>query len=239
MAGIKAHFLLMEYLETFKKLEETIGITFHNKELLSQAFTHRSFLNENPTYTLGNNERLEFLGDAVLELLVSKYLYDTYDDPEGILTIYRTAIVRTESLAQIAKDLHLGQFLLLGKGEKNSGGEDRPYILANTFEALLGAVYLDQGLSETENFLQKFLFPSIHEIIEKGKTLDSKSILQELAQQKTHKAPVYRVLKEEGPEHDKMFTIEVLVDNKVLAEGKGKSKQDAQQDAASKALNKI
>lgn len=227
----------MEFSETFKNLEEKLTIQFNDKNILCQAFTHRSYLNENPTYTLGHNERLEFLGDAVLELTVSRYLYDNYpDDPEGYLTSYRSAVVRTEMLACKAKELNLGSYLLLSKGEKNSGGDQSAYILANTFEALVGAIYLDQGLEKVTSFLSEFLFTEIHEIIEAGKYKDSKSTLQEVAQKKMRATPTYKVVQSTGPDHDKTFVVRVSINGKPYGIGKGKSKQEAQQDAATKGI---
>jgi ribonuclease III len=211
-------------------------LTSINPTLLEEALTHRSYLNENKR-SQAHNERLEFLGDAVLELAVSEYLFEQFPDKnEGDLTAYRAALVRTTSLSTIADKLELGKLLRLSKGEEISGGRTNPSLMANTFEAVLGALYLDQGYKAVVAFLSVHLFPNLTEIIEKGLYKDYKSSLQEYVQAKGSASPEYQVVSEAGPDHAKSFTIEVLIDQKPVARGSGKSKQHAQQSAARKAL---
>jgi ribonuclease-3 len=207
-----------------------------NQDLLSRALTHRSFLNENKSAS-SHNERLEFLGDAVLELAVSLFLFKEYPhEPEGTLTAYRSSLVKTSSLARAADRLKLGQKLNMSKGEELSGGRSNKSLLANTFEAILGALYLDQGFAACQAFLEENLLDDIHDIIKKGLYKDHKSVLQEKVQAQGHPSPHYSVIKEVGPDHDKEFTITVSVDGKEIATGSGKSKQLAQQDSAERAL---
>lgn len=214
-------------------------ITLNNPQLLKEALTHRSYLNENPQVSK-HNERLEFLGDAVLELAVSRFLFDQYQDkPEGELTAYRASLVRTTTLAQVAITLNLGSQLCLSKGEELSGGRENVSLLANTFEAVLGAIYLDQGFDSVVSFLQIHLFPRIDQIIKDRSFKDYKSSLQEIVQSKGYESPVYDVLKEEGPDHHKIFTVAVFVNGKQKGIGEGKSKQAAQQEAARNALEQI
>lgn len=210
-----------------------------NPDLFNEAFTHRSFLNENQAVS-SHNERLEFLGDAVLELAVSEFLYSKFPDKqEGELTAFRASLVRTSTLASAAKMLDLGSLLKLSKGEEQSGGRTNPSLLANTLEACLGAIYLDQGMKTVVNFLYQYLFPSLDTIISKKLFKDYKSSLQELVQAKGFASPEYQVISEDGPDHSKVFTIIVLVGGKKSGEGKGKSKQAAQQDAARSALENL
>lgn len=211
----------------------------NNSALLNEALTHRSYLNENRTG--GNhNERLEFLGDAVLELAVSEFLYQKFPDvPEGDLTAYRAALVRTTSLAEVAAKLNLGTVLKMSKGEELSGGRQNPTLLANTFEAILGALYLDQGYSSVTEFLNQELFPKIENIIANKLFKDYKSSLQENVQARGFSSPEYSVLSESGPDHDKSFTVAVKIGGKISAHGSGKSKQAAQQAAAKGALEKL
>lgn len=221
----------------FSKFEEQIGFEFFNKDLLKQAFTHRSYLNENPKENLGHNERLEFLGDAVLELVVTQYLYDTYKDKsEGELTSFRAALVNSTMLHQVAEDLELNDYLLLSRGEKKDSGRARQYILANTVEALIGALYLDQGYEAARLLISRVLLPYINEVIEKGLFIDAKSLFQEEAQERYNITPKYDVLKEWGPDHAKNFSVGVYLNGELIAEGIGVSKQVAQQEAARKGL---
>jgi ribonuclease III len=221
----------------FTKFEEIAGITFKNKELLRRAFTHRSFLNENRGAESSHNERLEFLGDAVLELMVTEYLFEKYpDSTEGDLTAYRASLVNAITLSEAAQKINVNDFLLLSKGEAKDTGKARQYILANTMEAIIGAIYLDQGYDGAKYFISKNLFHLIDKIVEDKSWIDAKSKFQEKAQEKESLTPQYKSLKEEGPDHDKKFTIGVYLDNELIAEGSGMSKQEAEQEAARKAL---
>lgn len=221
---------------SLKDLQQTIGANFKSEKLLQQVFIHRSYINETNDSSLAHNERLEFLGDAVLELVVTEHLYNTYPNPEGELTNWRSAVVRGEVLAKVAKTLNLGELLQLSKGEEKSGGRTRTLILANTFEALIGAIHLDQGYGAAEKFINTYIISLLPEVIEKRLYVDPKSHLQELSQQKLNATPEYRVTKDEGPDHDKMFTIGVYANGKIIAEGTGPSKQKAEQAAAAEAL---
>jgi len=225
-------------LPNFNKLEENIGIRFKNKKLLQQAFVHRSFLNENPGAKLQHNERLEFLGDAVLELAVTKNLFNNYPNPEGELTTWRAALVNSKMLSEIATGFGFNDFLLLSKGESQDMGRARQFILANTFEALIGAIYLDQGFEAAEEFIKKHIFCHLPEIIEKKLYLDPKSHFQEKAQEKVGITPTYKILKEEGPDHCKTFLVGVYLNDELIAKGKGPSKQAAQVKAAENAIKK-
>lgn len=217
--------------------EEKTGIYFSDKKLLTQAFIHRSYINENPKSGLTHNERLEFLGDAVLELVVTDYLYNTYQDsPEGQLTAYRSALVNAVIISEIASELGMNDYLLLSKGEAKDMGKARQYILANTYEAYVGALYLDQGYESARVFIADSLFPRIDEIVEKKLWRDSKSLVQEKAQEYEGTTPAYKVIAESGPDHDKHFTVAIFFGEEQIATGKGKSKQEAEQEAARKAL---
>ncbi len=221
----------------FTKFEEASGITFKNKELLRRAFTHRSFLNENRGAESSHNERLEFLGDAVLELIVTEYLFEKYPDSnEGDLTAYRASLVNAITLSEVAQKINVNDFLLLSKGEAKDTGKARQYILANTMEAIIGAIYLDQGYDTAKYFISKNLFHLIDKIVEDKSWIDAKSKFQEKAQEKESETPVYKSLKEEGPDHDKHFTVGVYLNNELIAEGVGMSKQEAEQSAARQAL---
>lgn len=220
-------------------LEKFLGIDFSDQKILTQALTHRSYLNEIKE-EISSNERLEFLGDAVLELIISDYLFKTYPYyPEGKLTNLRSAIVNTKCLATVAAKLKLGEFLYLSKGEESGGGRNNESLLADVFESVLGAIFIDQGIKQVEKFLKKNLFPVILEIEKNGTYHDYKSMLQEKAQEKYKITPTYSVLKEEGPDHAKIFYSAVSVENKKIGEGKGKSKQEAEQDAARAGLASI
>jgi ribonuclease-3 len=223
----------------FKTLQETTNIHFTNENLLKQAFYHRSYLNE-AKHIKESNERLEFLGDAILSFLTSKHLYNLYPQhPEGILTNIRSSVVKTTSLGNAAKNLGFGDLLFLSKGEEEGGGRKNISLLADSFEAYLGALCLDQGLDSVELFLQNHLFPTIETIVANKSYIDFKSFLQEIIQE-THKiSPSYVVQKTEGPDHDRTFWIEVSVGKNVLGEGVGKSKQEGEQQAAKNALEKM
>lgn len=228
----------MPQVNNLHNLEKKIGVNFDNPDLLNQVFVHRSYLNEHPDFGLGHNERLEFLGDAVLELVVTEYLYKKFNKPEGELTSLRSSIVRGAMLSNISKDLELGSYLLLSKGEEKSGGKARELILANTFEALIGAIYLDQGYSVTEKFIHNVLLIHLGEIIKQELYKDPKSTFQEWAQERKSITPSYKVIEESGPDHDRKFVIGVYLSDELIATGRGASKQKAQEDAAAKALNK-
>ena len=220
-----------------EKLEKKIGIEFKNKDLIMQAFVHRSYLNEHKNFPLNHNERLEFLGDACLELIVTDYLYNKYPNPEGELTNWRAALVRGTMISQVAKELKYDKYLLLSKGEQSSTGKAKDLIMANTFEAVLGAIYLDRGYKISEKFILKFLIPHLDEIISKELYYDPKSRFQELVQEKTGITPIYKLEKEKGPDHDKVFTMGVYIDQNKVAEGNGLSKQNAEQEAARIAID--
>jgi ribonuclease III len=223
----------------FNKAEKKIGVEFNDKSLLIKAFTHRSYLNENKGTEMEHNERLEFLGDAVLELAVTSFLYEKYPKRnEGDLTSFRAALVNTNTLSNIAVELGFNEFLLLSKGEAKDTGRARQYILANSFEAVVGAVYLDLGYQAAYAFIAKNIFPLIDEIVSDGTWVDSKSMFQEKAQEKFGVTPVYETIQEEGPDHDKVFTVAVMINKRIEAKGKGSSKQDAEQIAAHEALKK-
>jgi len=224
-------------IKNFLSLEKKLNLKFKNKDLLIQAFCHRSYLNENPDFYLEHNERLEFLGDAVLELVITEYLYQTYPKkPEGELTNWRAALVNAKMLGDLAKDLGFNDFLLLSRGEARELGKARQYILANTFEALIGAIYLDSGYKVGQDFIKKYLTVKLPEIIEKGLFKDAKSRFQEEAQERVSITPTYQVLEEWGPDHAKHFIIGVFLDKELIAKGKGSSKQEAEIEAAKEAL---
>lgn len=202
----------------------------------AKAFTHRSYLNET-SEKIESNERLEFLGDSVLSLIISTYLYNKRpQDTEGALTNLRSYIVKTPSLAKASKKLKIGQFLRLSKGEEISGGRENTQLLANTFEALLGAIYLDGGLEEAEKFVQEILLPLFEKEIESGPPKDAKSMLQELTQYQTKKSPRYKIIQTSGPDHAKKFTVAVFLQGRQIGLGSGLSKQEAEESAASQAL---
>ena len=220
-------------------IQKRLNLKFKNPRLLENAFVHRSYLNENPDFDLPSNERLEFLGDAVLELIVSYHLYKRYPKlTEGELTALRASLVKTESLAAEAKRLKLGGYLLLSKGEEAGGGRDNPYLLANTFEALTGAFYLDRGAKAVSDFVKKKLLYKTGAILKSG-LKDAKSLFQEIAQEKYSVTPTYKTLAEWGPDHDKHFRIGVFLGKRKIAEGKGRSKQTAEEEAAKAALEAI
>ncbi len=230
----------MEILTTrhkeFTAFQKKIGYKFKDIHLLHQVFVHRSYLNENPGFPLNHNERLEFLGDAVLELVATEHLFMNYPNPEGELTNWRSALVRGQMLAEVAQGLAIGDLLYLSKGEEKSGGKSRALILANAFEALIGAMYLDGGYAAPQKFLLKYLLVRLPEILEKGLHVDAKSHLQELAQEERGVTPAYRVLSESGPDHAKIFDVGVFLGDRIIGQGKGNSKQAAEQAAAASAL---
>jgi ribonuclease-3 len=215
---------------------EKLGFEFGNIELLLTAFTHRSYMNEHKKSAREHNERLEFLGDAVLELAVTEYLYANYPEPEGILTNWRSALVRTESIGAAGEKLDYEPLIRLSRGEKRGSDRAKQQILANAFEALLGAIYLEKGYDVSKEFVGKHILSKLPDILESGSWRDAKSRLQETAQSVEGYTPVYRVLTEEGPDHDKIFTLGVYVNGKLLGKGDGPSKQMAQQKAAEAAL---
>ncbi len=221
----------------FNTFQEKLGIQFNELDLLRQAFTHRSYLNEHRGEVKGHNERLEFLGDAVLELIATHFLYEKFPaQTEGDLTAYRAALVNAVTCAEVAQDLGMNDYLLLSRGEAKDTGRARGILMANAFEALVGAIYLDQGYDAARGFIDTYLFPKIDNIIQKKLWLDAKSSLQEKIQDVDGVTPNYAVLKEWGPDHDKHFVVGVHVKDKLLAQGEGKSKQEAEQDAARAAL---
>ena len=221
----------------FSEFEEKTKIFFKDKNLLKQAFVHRSYINENGSMGLSHNERLEFLGDAVLELIVTDYLYKKYPNyTEGELTAVRSALVNAIIIAEVAANLSMNDYLLLSRGEAKDLGKARQYILANTFEAYVGAIYLDQGYDAADNFVTATLLPKTDEIVSKKLWRDSKSLVQEKAQEFVAVTPMYRVLHESGPDHNKQFTVGIFFGPDLIAEGKGKSKQEAEVKAAEEAL---
>lgn len=221
----------------FSKFEFRINVTFLDKKLLMQAFTHRSYINEHRGGGMEHNERLEFLGDAVLELSITDFLYKKYpEENEGELTSYRAALVNANTIGDAAKKLGMDEFLLLSKGEAKDQGKGRQYILANTFEAVIGALYLDQGYAAADEFIRTTLFPRADEIVAKGLWKDAKSYFQEMSQEHVGITPTYKVLRESGPDHDKKFTIGVYLGKELVVEGEGQSKQEAEQHAATLAL---
>lgn len=215
---------------------EKLEVTFNNLELLITAFTHRSYLNEHKKSVSEHNERLEFLGDAVLELVVTEYLYSNFSDPEGILTNWRSSLVRTESIGAAAAKFEFEPLLRLSRGEKRGSDRARAQILANSFEAVVGALYLDQGYDAAKKFITKSILSTFQHILASGSWMDPKSHLQELAQSQDSATPAYKVIREVGPDHDKVFTVGVYVNNDLRGQGDGPSKQAGQQKAAEAAL---
>jgi ribonuclease III len=222
----------------FAPFEKLIQVDFKNKDLLTQAFVHRSYLNENPKFPLDHNERLEFLGDAVLELAVTEELFRTLPNPEGELTNLRSALVKGKTLSDIASNLDINKFLLLSRGEAKSEGKARQIILANAIEALIGAIYLDRGYDVAKNFIKLFVLDKLKDIISQKLYLDPKSHLQELSQAEFSLTPSYKVISEEGPDHNKIFSVACFFGEKKISIGSGPSKQSAESVAASNALEK-
>ncbi len=217
-------------------IEAILELKFDNEELYREAFTHRSYINEHKKHQINHNERLEFLGDAVLELVVTDYLFRNFDNPEGEMTAWRSALVKTESLADVAERLDIGQYLLMSRGEAKSGGRTRMALLANMVEAIIGAIYMDKGYDAAAAFITKHIISQLEQILENGSYIDAKSRFQELAQEKDGVTPHYELLSEEGPDHEKIFTIGVYIGTKLCGKGQGNSKQNAQQAAATEAL---
>lgn len=221
----------------FKTFEEAAGVSFNDLELLRQAFTHRSYLNEHRGESSGHNERLEFLGDAVLELVSTHFLYTKFPDKhEGELTAYRASLVNAVTCAEVAAELGMNDYLLLSRGEAKDTGRARGVLLANAFEALIGAIYMDQGYDAARDFIAAHLLPKIDDIIKNRLWQDAKSTLQEKSQESQGVTPSYSVLEETGPDHDKQFIVGVYLAEKLIAKGSGKSKQEAEQSAARAAI---
>jgi ribonuclease-3 len=220
----------------FKELQENLKVKFNNPDLLVSALTHRSYLNENRDFHLPHNERLEFLGDAVLELVATRHLYDNYPHPEGELTNFRSALVNYRMLSEIAKRLGLEKFLQMSRGEAKDIGRARQVIMANAIEAVIGAIYLDQGYEGAQEFILREIMVELPAIINQGSYLDPKSKLQEIVQEKKGVTPSYAVLSESGPDHDKVFLVGVYLAKTKVGEGKGPSKQEAEVAAAENAL---
>ena len=224
-------------MKDISKLQDIIGVEFKNEKLLQQAMVHRSYLNENPNFELDHNERLEFLGDAVLELVVTDYLYKNHENPEGELTNWRAALVNATNLATTARELEVEEFLYLSRGEsKDNNVKARNYILANAMEAIIGAVYLDQGYEAADEFISKFILSKLDDILEHKLYMDAKTTFQEAAQDKVGVTPTYHVISEDGPDHNKTFVIEARLENEAIAQGEGTSKQEAETSAAQNAL---
>lgn len=226
--------------ELVRELEKKIEINFNDRLLLQRALTHKSFSNENTDLNLRNNERLEFLGDSVLSIVISSYIFEYFPDyPEGELAKMRSVIVSEPSLADLARKINLGKYILLGRGEDLSGGRDRNSILADTMEALIAAIYLDKGIEEARNFIIKYFKDKIDKV-ERGEYIkDYKTILQEIIQKKSLTGPVYDVIREDGPDHNKLFTVQVKHKDRLLGIGKGYSKKEAEQNAAKAALENL
>ena len=233
---------MLKNKSTVKPVEDfakKIGVSFKDVAILRQAFTHRSYINEHRGSDIGHNERLEFLGDAVLELVVTDYLYRQYPNrTEGEMTAYRAALVNTNTLSEVAHEIGINDYLLLSKGEKKDVGRARNIILADTFEALIGAIYIDLGYSEAQKFIAQFLFPKTKDIIAKNLWQDSKSFFQERAQEELGLTPTYIVVNEQGPDHNKRFTVGLYIGDDLVATGVGHSKQEAEQKAAQIGLTK-
>lgn len=226
-------------MENLEQLQKSLKTNFKDENLLKQSFVHRSYLNENPRFELENNERLEFLGDAVLELVVTEYLYKNFSNPEGELTNWRAALVKGETLSKVARKMGLENYLLLSRGEKQGSNRARQNILADCFEALIGAIYIDRGFKTAEKFIMKNIIPELPQILEKKTYRDAKSSFQEVIQEKFNVTPEYRVLEETGPDHAKNFVIGVYVKDELYGKGEGSSKQEAQQKAAGEGMDKI
>jgi len=225
--------------KSLKELEEILEVRFKNKDLLQEALIHRSYINEHPECSLENNERLEFLGDSALELLVSEYLYKKFEKPEGEMTNLRAALVNSKILSEIAKKLKIGDYLFFSKGEaKDSNSRARMALLANALEAVIGAIYLDQGINKTRKFVKKNILSALPNILKRKIIKDPKTQLQEITQEKFRVIPHYKVLKEWGPDHARKFLIGLYLNRKILAKGEGCSKQEAEENAARVGLKK-
>ncbi len=223
--------------EQLDDLEQTLGVTFSNKDTLRQALVHRSYLNEHPDFPLGHNERLEFLGDAVLELVVTEHLYAHYENPEGELTNWRAALVNADMLAELCRDLEIEPYLHLSRGEsKDKDSKARKYILANAFEAIIGAIYLDQGWDASKTFIDQRVLSVLPRVLKERLYIDPKSRFQESAQEHMGITPSYKVLSEEGPDHAKQFEVGIYLGKELVAKGMGTSKHEAQVAAAEAAI---
>lgn len=226
--------------QSLPNLENLIRVKFKNRDLLARAFVHTSYINEHRREAEGDNERLEFLGDAVLELVTTEYLYTTFpNSEEGELTNFRSALVKGKHLAQVARNLRLGEFLCLSHGEEQSGGREKNFILANCLEALIGAIYLDRGFAVSHKFIDRFIIKNLGDILKKGLHIDAKSQFQELAQEREAVTPKYKVLSATGPDHDKTFEVGAFLRERFVGRGKGSSKQQAAQDAAFEAMKEL
>lgn len=220
------------------KLEKVLGIKFKDKNLILQSIVHRSYINEHKSFVVDHNERLEFLGDAVLEIVVTEHIYKNYPNPEGELTNWRASLVNSVSLADVAKKIKLGDYILLSKGEeKDKNTKARESIMANAVEAVIGAIYLDQGTKAAEKFIHKYMISKLDYIIENKLFQDPKSKFQEIAQEKTGTTPHYKIMSESGPDHAKHFKVAVFLNKEMIAIGEGDSKQEAQVEAAHKGLD--
>lgn len=223
-------------MKDVKSLEKKIGIKFKDKNLLRQSLVHRSYLNEHKDFELDHNERLEFLGDAVLELITTEFLYNNFSNPEGELTNFRAALVNRKMLAIISTEIGLEEYLLMSKGESKDTGRARQYIIANALEAVIGAIYLDQGYNKSKKFIEDYFLCKMDDVLNDKLYQDAKSKFQEEAQEKVGITPVYKVIREWGPDHDKHFLIGIFLGEEKVAEGEGISKQAAQRNAAEKGL---
>ncbi len=229
----------MQANSDYSSLLKKLSLKFNDLQLLQEAFTHKSFVNEVADPAIKSNERLEFLGDAVLELVVTKHLFQDYPErEEGELTAMRSALVRGKNLSKVARKLELGQYLILSKGEYNSKGQNKGYILANLVEAVIGAIYLDQGMSKASEFILKNIYSDLSEILKIKGHIDSKTRFQEVSQEKLGVTPDYKLIKEFGPDHSKEFTMGVFLNGDLIEEGTDSSKQKAEQKAALRALEK-
>jgi ribonuclease III len=221
-------------------LQKVLGVTFDRPSLLEQALVHSSYINENPAYTSGHNERLEFFGDAVLDFIVADKLFQDFPDlSEGEMTKLRAALVRRETLARVARTIRLGEYLYMGKGEESSGGRNKTPNLAGALEAVIAAVYLDRGITATEDMVTRLLLEEWNKQTRQGTSIDYKSKLQELVQSRFQVTPAYRLVSETGPGHDKRFTVEVMVNTEILGSGTGKNKKLAETEAARLALERL
>ncbi|MDH4330752.1 MAG: ribonuclease III [Candidatus Moranbacteria bacterium] len=221
---------------SIEELAKKLGVKFENIDLFMEALTHRSYLNEHRGERLDHNERLEFLGDAVLELVVTDYLFNNFKNPEGELTSWRSALVNGEMLAEIGEELEINDYLRMSKGEAKDTGRARKYLIANAMEAIIGSIYLDQGYEAARKFIEENIIIRLKEVLEKNLFMDPKSYFQEKAQEESKITPSYRLIKEWGPDHDKHFLIGVYLGEELVAEGEGVSKQEAQREAAQKGL---
>ena len=225
-------------MKELTSLEQLLHIEFNDKNLMQQAFVHRSYINEHPEFTMPHNERLEFLGDAVLELIVTEYLFRNHKNPEGDLTSWRAALVNSKMLARVGEELNFNDYLLLSRGEARDSGRARQFIIADAVEAFIGALYIDQGFESAKQFIDSYVLSHFSEVMEKKLYEDPKSVFQQHAQEQQGVTPRYEVLEESGPDHDKHFRVGAYLEDDLVAQGEGASKQDAQEEAAREALVK-